>query len=59
MFNTNMFHNKKILDMVKMLHDVKETMSLMESNADAMIDSGVNELSSEEKMIKMNHFAKN
>ena len=59
MFNTNMFHKKKILDMVKMLHDVKETMSLMESNVDAMIDSRVNKLSSEEKMIKMNHFAKN
>ena len=37
--NTNVFHTKKILEMAKILHNVKETMSFTERNVHVTMDS--------------------
>ena len=41
LFNTKMFHNKKIAQMAKTLHTMKDTASFAEDNSDLAIDSRV------------------
>ena len=58
LFNTDMFHNKRILEMVKMLRTMKETKSFTENNVDMMIDSRGIELRNAEKKEKKELFRK-
>ena len=39
LFNTNKFQNKKILEMAKNMHTMKDTIAFTEDNADLAIDS--------------------
>ena len=39
LFNTNVFKNKKILDVSKMLHTMKDAIAFTEENAGLEIDS--------------------
>ena len=39
LFNTNVFKNKKILDVSKMLHTMKDAIAFAEENSDLEIDS--------------------
>ena len=56
LFNTNMFHNKKILEMAKMLHAMKETTYFAENNVHMIIDSRGIELGKIEKREKKDFF---
>ena len=57
-FKTIMFHNKKTLEMAKMLHTMKENMSFTENNVEMIIDSrGIEKRNSENKE-KNNYFEK-
>ena len=39
LFHTNMFQNKKTLQVSKMLHTLKDEMAFIEENVDLVIDS--------------------
>ena len=58
LFNTNMFQKKKILEMSKVLHTMKDAISFVEDNSDPEIDSRGVCLSRVDKMRNREKFKK-